>query len=158
MTPSKSVYPDQPRPAVGAIVFKDQRVLLVKRGRPPALGQWAIPGGSIELGETLQQAAEREVWEETGIRIAAHDPVFSFDVLERDHQNRVRFHYVIVDLAAEYVSGELRSGDDAVEARWVAADELSALSLNPMTRDLLVRLWQQPFLRGHRMAEKGAGF
>ena len=77
-------YPAQPALAVGAIVFKDQQVLLVKRGKPPAKGMWAIPGGSVELGETLKQAAEREVLEETGIRIKAGEPVHSFEVIEHD--------------------------------------------------------------------------
>ena len=132
-------YPDAPRLAVGAVVFKDKRVLLVKRGRPPAQGQWAIPGGSVKLGETLQEAAEREVLEETGIVIAALKPVYTFDVVDRDGQGRVRFHYVIVDLCAEYKGGDLRPGDDAVAARWVAADELASLGVNARTRSLLQR-------------------
>ncbi len=132
-----SEYPDAPRLAVGAVVFKENRVLLVKRGKPPGMGQWAIPGGSVKLGETLQVAAEREVMEETGIVIAAREPVYTFDVVARDPHGRIRFHYVIVDLSAEYMSGELRPGDDAVAARWVAADELVSLAVNSRTRTLL---------------------
>jgi ADP-ribose pyrophosphatase len=130
-------YPELPRLAVGAVVFKENRVLLVKRGRPPAKGQWAIPGGSVMLGETLAAAAEREVMEETGIVITAGKPVYTFDVVDRDRRGRVRFHYVIVDLAAEYRSGDVRAGDDAVAARWVAADELVSLEVNPRTRQML---------------------
>jgi len=138
----KSAYPDHPRTAVGAVVFKKDKVLLVQRGRPPAQGQWAIPGGNVRLGETLQQAAEREIMEETGIVIAAREPVFTFDVVDRDDENRVRFHYVIVDLAADYLSGEPRPGDDAMAARWVGANELSTLSVNAVTRALLQRHFQ----------------
>lgn len=130
-------YPDAPRVAVGAVVFRDDRVLLVQRGSAPARSQWAIPGGRVELGETLQKAAEREVFEETGIRIRAGKPVFVFDTVVPDDGGRIRFHYVIVDLEAEYLEGRLRRGDDAADVRWVAADELDRLPVNPTTRQLL---------------------
>jgi len=132
-----SEYPDAPRLAVGAVVFKDDRVLLVQRGRAPAQGDWAIPGGSVRLGESLQAAAEREVLEETGIVIVASTPVHTFDVVEYDDEERVRFHYLIVDLNAEYRGGDLRAGDDALAARWVAADELAGLAVNERTLVLL---------------------
>lgn len=132
-----SEYPDAPRLAVGAVVFKCDRVLLVLRGRPPASGEWAIPGGSVKLGESLQAAAEREVLEETGIVIAASTPVYTFDVVEYDDEGQVRFHYLIVDLNAEYRGGDLRAGDDALAARWVAADELAGLAVNKRTLVLL---------------------
>ena len=132
-------YPDVPRVAVGAVVFCDNRVLLVRRGRPPADGQWAIPGGAVELGESLALAAEREIREETGIRIAAQEPICVFDMIERDPDGRVRFHYVIVDLAARYLGGELHAGDDAAEARWVGAGEMKGLKISPPTRQLLAR-------------------
>ncbi len=139
--PTGKGYPVSPQPAVGAVVFKDQAVLLVRRGKPPALGCWAIPGGSVELGETLQEAAEREIWEETGIVIRAGEPVFAFDVIERDDHGGVRFHYVIIDLAAVYVSGDLRPGDDAMAARWVRAEDLATLRVNDTTRRLLTNLF-----------------
>ncbi len=138
---SSAAYPEYPRPAVGAVVFKDDKVLLVQRGHAPGKGQWAIPGGKVRLGETLQQAAQREIFEETGIRIAAREPVYAFDVVDRDPDGRVRFHYVIVDLAADYVGGELRPGDDALAARWVSAAELPRLSVNARTCALLQRIF-----------------
>jgi ADP-ribose pyrophosphatase len=122
---------------VGSVVFKEKRVLIVRRGQPPAEDLWAIPGGSVEIGETLQQAAEREIWEETGIRIRAAKPVYTFDVIERDESQGIRFHYVIIDLSADYVSGELAAGDDAVEARWVSAEEIKTLVVNKTTLRLL---------------------
>jgi len=130
-------YPEQPRVAVGAIVFKDDRVLLVRRGQPPAENLWAIPGGRVEIGETLQEAAEREILEETAIAIRARVPVYTFDVIERDAQGRIRFHYVIVDLTAEYIGGQPRAGDDVSAARWVSSDELATLKVSPKTRQLL---------------------
>ncbi len=135
-TTSRS-YPDLPRVAVGAVVLKDNRVLLVRRAKPPAQGLWAIPGGSVELGETLQQAAEREILEETGITIQAKKPVYTFDLIEKDENNRVRFHYVIVDLMADYISGKPLPGDDADEVRWVSSEELKNLDVNPRTLTVL---------------------
>lgn len=128
---------DAPRAGVGAIVFHQHKVLLVKRDRPPYRGQWAIPGGRIKLGETLQQAAEREILEETGIHVRAGEPVFAFDVIQQDDQGNCQQHYVVVDLAADYLSGEPVAGDDAAEARWVSADELATLPVNETTLHLL---------------------
>jgi 8-oxo-dGTP diphosphatase len=135
-TTSRS-YPDLPRVAVGAVVLKDNRVLLVRRAKPPAQGLWAIPGGSVELGETLQQATEREILEETGITIQAKKPVYTFDLIEKDENNRIRFHYVIVDLMADYISGKPLPGDDADEVRWVSSEELKNLDVNPRTLTVL---------------------
>lgn len=130
-------YPVRPALAVGAVVFKDNRVLLVKRGNPPARGVWAIPGGSVELGETLQKAAEREIFEETGIVIKAGEPIFSFESIHRDDKDRVRFHYYIVDLAASYISGEPTPGDDALDVGWFSREALGRLNVNPPTLKLL---------------------
>ena len=137
LSPKRKEYPDQPRVAVGAIVFKDNRVLLVRRGKPPARDLWAIPGGSVKICETLQQAAEREIFEETGITIQALEPVFTFDYIERDEFGGARFHYVIIDLTAVYVRGEPRAGDDAADARWVSSQEIATLKVSLKTRQLL---------------------
>jgi ADP-ribose pyrophosphatase len=144
---SKHRYPESPQSAVGVIVVRDEKILLVKRGRAPGQGLWAIPGGSVNLGETLQEAAEREVKEETGVTIRAGEPVYSFDLIERDDAGRVRFHYVIVDLVADYVKGEPRPSDDACEARWVTAEELDGLPAGELTREILRKMAQRgPFL------------
>jgi ADP-ribose pyrophosphatase len=135
--PATGPYPDAPRVAVGAVVFHRGRVLLVRRAMPPARGQWAIPGGSVRLGETLRRAAEREVLEETGLRIRAKDPAFTFEVIDRDPGGRIRFHYLIVDLDAEYLEGDLTPGDDAEDARWVSAEEIGRLTVNETSRRLL---------------------
>jgi ADP-ribose pyrophosphatase len=130
-------YPEHPRAAVGAVVIKDDKVLLVRRGRPPASGQWAIPGGNIKLGETLQQAAEREILEETGIVIRAGDPIYTFDAIVRDEGGVIQFHYVIVDLVAEYIDGSPRPGDDADDVRWLNAEAIGTLPVSPPTLKLL---------------------
>jgi ADP-ribose pyrophosphatase len=137
MTLPKSAYPEHPRAAVGAVVFKDDKVLLVRRGRPPAIGQWAIPGGNVKLGETLQEAAEREILEETGIVIRAKDPIYTFDAIVRDEHGAVQFHYVIVDLSADYIDGSPRPGDDADEVQWLDAQALDTLPVSPPTSKLL---------------------
>jgi ADP-ribose pyrophosphatase len=134
---SSKIYPDRPQVAVGAIVFKDERVLLVRRGQPPSQGLWAIPGGSVELGESLQEATEREIFEESGLTIKAKEPVFTFDFVEQDDTGRIRYHYVIVDLMADYVAGEPRPGDDVTEARWVSSQEMKRLEVSPKTLELL---------------------
>lgn len=134
-------YPDRPCVAVGAVVFKDDRVLLVRRGKAPAAGQWAIPGGSVQLGETLRVAAEREILEETGITIRAGAPIYQFESIEKDVTGRVRFHFVIIDVAATYIGGEICPGDDAADARWVLAAELHDLPVNSVTRKVLRNLY-----------------
>lgn len=134
---STKAYPKSPRVAVGAVVIKEGSVLLVKRRDPPNQAQWAIPGGSIRLGESLQQAAEREILEETGVRIRAGKPVYIFDVIDRDPEGRIRYHYVITDLLAKYVGGEPAPHDDAVDARWLSPLDLDRLPVNATTRDLL---------------------
>ncbi len=130
-------YPEYPRVAVGAVVFHRNRVLLVRRGKPPAAGLWAIPGGSVRLGESLQEAAKREILEETGILVRVKDPVFTFDMVERDAKGRIRFHYVIIDLLADYLGGDLRPGDDAQEACWALPRDLNDLRLSEKTRQML---------------------
>jgi ADP-ribose pyrophosphatase len=122
---------------VGAVVFKENKVLLVLRAKPPAENHWTIPGGSVELGETLQEAAEREIREETGLIIKAGGPVYTFDVIEHDPKGAILFHYVIVDLAADYVAGELRPGDDAIDVCWASSRDVSALKVSAATRKLL---------------------
>ena len=129
-----------PQVAVGAIVIKDEKILLIKRHNAPHKDLWAIPGGSVELGETLQEAAEREILEEAGLIIKAKEPVYTFDLIERDDKGDVRFHYVIVDLSAEYVSGDLRAADDARDARWFAPDALAHIAMSESTRNLLRKI------------------
>lgn len=131
-----------PRPAVGAVVKHNDCFLLVKRANPPSQNMWAIPGGKIKLGETLQQAAEREVLEETGIVVRACNPVLTFDLIEHDRLGNIMFHYVIVDVFAEYISGNISAGDDAREAVWAHKNQLHKFNLNQITLDLFSDLIQ----------------
>lgn len=128
---ANTVYPDAPRVAVGAVVIHQDKVLLVLRGKPPAEGKWAVPGGSVKLGETLQVAAEREVLEETGLRVKAGEVIYVFDAIVHDDADRIQFHYVIVDLKAELLTPDqpLTPGDDALEVGWFSLEELDRLDL-----------------------------
>ena len=134
---SKREYPDRPVVGIGAVVIRDGKVLLIRRGVAPGRGLWAVPGGSLELGETLQQGAEREILEETGITIRAREPIYAFDFFERDPDGRIRFHFVVVDLAADYIRGDVKGADDALEARWLAPGELDHLPVSKNTLKLL---------------------
>ncbi len=140
---ASKIYPDAPRVAVGAVVFHQDRVLLVLRKQPPAAGVWAIPGGSVELGESLQAAAEREVLEETGLRIKAGDVIYTFDVVERDEAGRVRFHYVIVDLKGELLDPTQPPvpADDVTDAGWFTLDEVKRVEW-PVSEATRALLWQ----------------
>ncbi len=124
-----------PRPtvAVGAIVFDDQgRVLLIKRGRPPAVGRWSLPGGKVDGGETLAAAVAREVLEETGVRVRVGALV---EVVERIvSEGQARWHYVILDYLASVVTGAPRAADDAADVGWFTIDDLDAA---PLTDGLL---------------------
>lgn len=129
--------------AVGAIVRRGDKVLLVQRGTPPNENQWAIPGGRVHLGETLQQAAEREILEETGITIRAGEVLFTFEHIQRDPAGKVQFHYVVLDLAGEYLAGEPRAGDDAREARWLPLKQLQQWPVNDTTLQALRQLFPE---------------
>lgn len=129
---------------VGAIVFKDDAVLLVKRKNPPNQNQWAIPGGKVRYGEPLKKAVERELLEETGITIKARKPVFTFEIIEADASQETPFHYVVIDFSAEYLSGEPFARDDAEEASWVSRSDFSSLDINPITTSLLKEKFNFP--------------
>ena len=117
-------YPETPRVGVGAVVLKDGHVLLVRRNRPPAEGKWSIPGGLVNLGETTEAAAVREVAEECGLHVRLQGLAGVVERIISDPDGRVRYHYVLIDYVAAPDSGELRPGSDAADARWVPIREL----------------------------------
>jgi ADP-ribose pyrophosphatase YjhB (NUDIX family) len=122
-------YPTRPIVGVGVVVWHGDRVLLVQRGKPPRAGHWSLPGGAQQLGETVAQAARREVMEEVGLEIALGDIVATVDLIERDPDDRVRYHYTLVDFVAEAPNAALRPGSDAAAARWFSVAETELLGL-----------------------------
>lgn len=120
--------PAHPSIGVGAVLIHEGRVLLIRRGKEPLRGRWVVPGGTVELGETLEQALVREVLEETGLRVKPREIVAVFDRIHRD-ADRVDYHYVIVDYLCDYVSGEARAASDAEDVALVAPEDLPAYDL-----------------------------
>lgn len=120
---SDRTYPTRPWSGVGVVVWKGDHVLLIQRGKEPMRGCWSIPGGSHDLGETVREAAVREVMEETGVAIDLGPIVDVIDTVRRDGDGRIHTHYTLVDFAATWVSGEPVPADDAMNAEFVPFDQ-----------------------------------
>jgi 8-oxo-dGTP diphosphatase len=138
-------FPPVPLVGVGAVVVDEGRVLLVRRGREPLKGQWSLPGGLLELGESLTAGVAREVQEETGLTV---EPIELIELLDRIHreEGRVRYHYVIADYLCRVTGGTLQAASDADDARWVERAEWnshSALKLDPITVRVIELGWQR---------------
>ena len=124
-------YPTRPYLAVSAAIFRDGRVLIVRRGRPPAHGLYTLPGGGVELGETLEQAVVREVREETGLAVAPLALVGFREAIGRDAAGRIERHFVILPFAARWIAGEPVLNEELSEWRWVEQDEIADLPTTP---------------------------
>jgi len=148
-------FPEAPLVGVGAVVVHEGRVLLVRRGHEPLKGRWSLPGGLLELGESLTAGAAREVLEETGLVV---EPVELVELLDRIHrlQERVRYHYVIADYLCRVTGGTLKAGSDADAVRWVERAEWnshSALNLDPITVRVMEQGWQRARALGGKFGE-----
>ncbi len=136
----KREYPEQPLVGVGAIIVDAGRIALVERGHPPLLGEWSIPGGMVELGETLRQAAEREALEETGLLVRATELLGVFDRIVADSRDEksTQYHYVLIDFLCEPISGDLRASGDATDARWFTPEEADKLPLDANASSMIM--------------------
>lgn len=117
-------YPDRPVVGVLAVVMRGDRALVVRRANPPMAGRWGFPGGVLELGETVAQGAMRELFEETGIVAEAAGTLTVIDTIDRDEEDRVRYHYTLVAVCGAWRSGEGIAGDDADEVAWLSRAEI----------------------------------
>jgi len=143
-------YPEAPIAGVGAVIVREardrsQQVLLIRRAQEPLKGEWSLPGGAVELGETLEEAVCREVLEETGLAVETIDVVQAFDRISRDADGRVRYHYVLVDFLCRVKAGApapeaVVCATDALEARWAGPDDLAGLT--PLTLDVIRKAWR----------------
>ena len=131
-------YPSLPLVGVGAVIVSAGKVALVKRGTPPLQGQWSIPGGMLELGETLRQAAAREALEETGLVVQPGELLGVFDRVVPDESGKVRYHYVLIDFLCRESSGAFCAGGDADEVAWFSKDQIPALPLAEDTKKVIL--------------------
>jgi ADP-ribose pyrophosphatase YjhB (NUDIX family) len=132
-----SEYPNRPLVGVGVVVIKGGRVLLIRRGKPPRAGAWSLPGGRQRLGETVREAARRELREETGIEAVVTELLDVVDSITRDDGGTIAYHYTLVDFLAEWRAGEARAGGDAAEAVWAGIDDLARYDLWDETQRLI---------------------
>ncbi|MCB2226240.1 MAG: NUDIX hydrolase [Desulfarculaceae bacterium] len=140
-------YPSLPVVGVGGVVLCGEEVLVVQRGAEPSKGLWSIPGGAVEVGESLAEACAREVAEETGLAVSVGPMVEIIERILRDPEGRVEYHYVLIDFVCSSPRLEPRAGDDAADARWATLESLEGLGLTPDTRRVI--------LKAARMANSG---
>lgn len=126
-------YPERPIVAVGGVVIREGRALLIRRGQPPMKGRWSIPGGILELGETIADAVVRELKEETGVQVRVMELIEIYEKVARDEHGFAQYHFVILDYRCEFVEGTARAGGDVTEVVWVGENELPKMGLTTAT-------------------------
>jgi 8-oxo-dGTP diphosphatase len=135
-------YPDRPIVGVGAIIIRGEEVLLARRGKEPAYGEWSIPGGGVKLGERLEDAVKREVREEVNLTVRVEEVVEVLERIFRDPEGRIQYHYVLVDFLCEYLSGKEKPSSDALEARWVPISEIPDEPLPRRTKGVIQKAFE----------------
>ena len=147
-------YPDRPVVGVGGVIIHDGRTLLIRRGSPPMVGQWSIPGGMLEVGETLLDGVRRELREETAIEVRVLDLIEVFERIELDSAGKARYHYVILDYLCEVSAGEARAGSDVTDVVWASPAELGNYSLTPTATRVIMRAFDLASQGGNAVGGK----
>ncbi|RVT89595.1 NUDIX domain-containing protein [Rhodovarius crocodyli] len=132
-------YPSRPWVGIGCVLFKGDAVLLCRRGKPPRVGSWSLPGGAQDLGEAAIDCARRELREETGVEAGALTLADVIDGIALDMKGAVRYHYTIIDYAGHWLSGEARPGDDVAEVAWALPHELASYRLTPQVTAIIAK-------------------
>ena len=135
-------YPNQPIVGVGGVIISNHRALLIRRGGPPLEGHWSIPGGLLEVGETLLEGVKRELREETGIEVRPLDLIEVFERIDLDGSGRARYHYVVLDYLCEAISGQARAGSDVTHVAWAGAEELAQYSLSSTATRVILKAFE----------------
>jgi 8-oxo-dGTP diphosphatase len=130
----KRLYPDQPIVGIGAVIIEDGKIVLIKRGNEPSKGKWTIPGGLVELGESLEAAVIRETKEEVCLDVDNPSLIGVVDNVDLDEQGKVKYHYVIIDYLVQVIGGNIQAASDAEELRWVPFDEVESYNLTASFR------------------------
>jgi 8-oxo-dGTP diphosphatase len=133
---------------VGGVVISNGRALLIRRGGPPLEGQWSIPGGMLEVGETLLEGVRRELLEETGIEVRVGELIDVFERINLDGDGRTRYHFVVLDYLCEAMSGEARAGSDVTDVAWAATSELANYSLSETATRVILKAFEMAKLHG----------
>lgn len=132
-------YPLQPIVGVGAVILQGDEVLLVRRGKPPRKGEWSLPGGAVETGESLEEACRREILEETGLSVELLSRCAVLDRITRDDWDRVQYHYVLIDYACRPIGGALSPASDITDAQWYPLRDIPSLdTLTPITAQVIL--------------------
>ena len=135
-------YPERPLVGVGGVVIRDERTLLIRRGSAPLEGEWSIPGGILELGETILEGVRRELLEETAIEVRVLDLIEVFERVTRDEAGKLKYHFVILDYLCEAVRGEAQAGSDVTDVAWARESELSKYSLTPTATRVIQKAFE----------------
>jgi 8-oxo-dGTP diphosphatase len=135
-------YPERPLVGVGGVVIRDERALLIRRGSAPLEGEWSIPGGMLEIGETILEGVRRELLEETAIEVKVLDLIEVFERLTRDDTGKLKYHFVILDYLCEAVNGEARAGSDVTDVAWARESELNEYSLTPTATRVIQKAFE----------------
>jgi 8-oxo-dGTP diphosphatase len=153
--PDSREYPERPIVGVGGVVISEGRTLLIRRGGPPLEGRWSIPGGTLEVGETLLNGVRRELIEETGIEVRVLDLIEVFERINLDGKGKPRYHFVILDYLCEAVRGEARAGSDVTDVAWVPRSELGRYSLTHMATRVIEKAFEMAWERKDHRRQDG---